>query len=66
MTQESPDAYLSVDYNNKEKIVQRSNSFTNINQTSVETGNNRRQSYPCNVSMIPTKVDIRINNKLKS
>lgn len=65
MTQESPDAYLSVDYN-QEKVVQRSNSFTNVNVTAVESGNNRRQSYPFNVSMKPTKVDIRINNKLKS
>ncbi|XP_070490989.1 oxysterol-binding protein-related protein 8 isoform X3 [Chironomus tepperi] len=65
MTQESPDAYLSVDYNT-EKIVQRSNSFTNVIENAVESGHNRRQSYPLNVSKIPTKVDIRINNKLKS
>jgi hypothetical protein len=65
MTQESPDAHLSVDYYNKDKIVQRSNSFTNVNETAVEPRNNRRQSYPLNFPTVP-KVDIRINNKLKS
>jgi len=65
MTQESPDVHLSVDYN-KDKIVQRSSSFTNVNETAIEPRNNRRQSYPLNFPMVPTRVDIRINNKLKS
>lgn len=66
MTQESPEGLLSINDNEKEKVIQRSNSFS-ANETAVaETASNRRQSYPLNISLVPTKVDIRINNKRKS
>lgn len=64
LTQDSPEALLSIgDVEKEKKLLQRSNSFSSANETAVETGNNRRQSYPLNIALVPTKVDIRINNK---
>lgn len=66
MTQESPEALLTIS-RDKEKVIQRSNSFTmKANENAIECVNNRRQSYPLNISMVPTKVDIRISKAKKS